>query len=407
MNEELYDTGNPSEIEEKVKKLLRLKERLRPIYFCRYSMNRNYSILYDPVKKRYYAKLYLMNAKNEKRRVSLINSHNTLIYISKNKKIFEKSSRKNCFLVFPLSFGSYQEEYLNRATKNPDMLRTARLIKKKDDYFLSLNISENVENKYEAQNYMGISRGIDSAVCYTIVDFGGKNLSEGYIDVQESPARESPVKDSEINRIANCLLKISEINKSQIIMENLQNSRDRLTYTDRDGRKYSPVLNLYNYNKLIDILNRKIQYIGLPEIIKVSAREIFYSCSSCGNTSKLNRFSENIMICTKCGMYNTIEKSGSLNLARKLIKYSNDKITINVEDTDNGLKFTNNDLGLEFYTQDPLNCTDEFYCEIDRLIKIFYENINMEAENKNFMKKLSMIKKIEKNKKVFELNKVD
>ena len=102
-------------------------------------------------------------------------------------------------------------------------------------------------------------------------------------------------------------------------------------------------------------------------------------------------------------MYSDIDKTGSLNLARKLIKYSNDKIKIIVEDTQNGVKFINTDLEFEFYPQNPYDCIDEFNIEIDKLIKSFYDNINIESKNINFMKKLSMIKKIEKNRKSFEL----
>jgi putative transposase len=341
-----------------------------------------------------------MNVKNEKRKVSLVNSEKPIKYISKDNKIFEKSTRKNCFLVFSLSFGSYQEEFLKKALKDPEILRTARLIKKKDDYFLSISIIEKFEQSIETLNYMGISRGIDCAVSYTVVDLNGNKLFENFIDSEKIP-----VQDCEINRIANTLLKISREHKCQVIMENLQNSRDRLTYTDKDGKIFYPALSINLYNKLLSVLDSKVKNAGLPGIIKVSGRNIFYSCTSCGNISKLNRFSENIMICTKCGTYNTVEKSGSLNLSRKLIKYSSDKILINVEETKAGIKFTNEELGFDFFTKNPLNCIDEFYTEIDKLIKEFYENITVESKSRSFLKKYSMIKKIEKNKKIFELKK--
>jgi hypothetical protein len=249
---------------------------------------------------------------------------------------------------------------------------------------------------------MGISRGIDCAVSYAVVDLNGNKLLEDFIE-----AAKIPVQDSEINRIANILLKTAREHNCQVIMENLQNSRDRLTYTDKDGKILYPVLNINLYNKLLNTLDNKVKNVGLPGIIKVSGRNIFYSCTSCGNISKLNRFSENIMICTKCGTYNTIEKSGSLNLSRKLIKYSSDKILINVEETEAGIKFINEELGFNFFTKNPLNCIDEFYTEIDKLIKEFYENITVESNNRSFLKKYSMIKKIEKNKKIFQLIKKD
>jgi putative transposase len=234
MNEYIENVEDPAPIEEKIKRLIALKDRSRPIFFCRYATCRNYCLLYDPEKNRYYAKIYLMNVKNEKRKVSLVNSEKSIKYISKDNKIFEKSTRKNCFLVFSLSFGSYQEEFLKKALKDPEILRTARLIKKKDDYFLSISIIEKFEQSIETLNYMGISRGIDCAVSYTVVDLNGNKLFENFIDSEKIP-----VQDCEINRIANTLLKISREHKCQVIMENLQNSRDRLTYTDKDGKYFT------------------------------------------------------------------------------------------------------------------------------------------------------------------------
>ena len=102
-----------------------------------------------------------------------------------------------------------------------------------------------------------------------------------------------------------------------------------------------------------------------------------------------------------------IENAGSLNLARRLIKYKNDRIKINVENTRYGLKFTNKELEFEFYPENPYDCVDEFTGKIDKMIKDFYDNINVEYRKLNFKKKLSLIKKIDGRRDNFELITID
>ena len=74
------------DIEKKIKKLTFKYGKLRPLFFCRYSTNRNYSLLYNPDNNRYYAKIYLMNVKNEKRQNLIPFPDKTFIYIEKKRR---------------------------------------------------------------------------------------------------------------------------------------------------------------------------------------------------------------------------------------------------------------------------------------------------------------------------------
>lgn len=369
---------------------------IRPIFFCRYSKVRNYSLLYDAEKDRYYAKIYLMNVRNEKRIKTEKAYNNELKYLDKNKEVYKEATVKKTYVIFPLAFGKWQEKYLKDAIYNPEILKTARLIKRKKEYFLSINIVKNID-MVETVNYMGISRGNENAINYAVVDHKSSLICEGYEDIQGS------ITEDMLNKVANTLVKIALKNKCQVIMEKLIDKGDNLTFQNKQGKNFIPKINCSDYNKLYNIINYKLISSGLRKVIRVSGVGIFYTCPYCHNKSKSNRFSMEIMLCTSCGRTINIDKAGSLNLARRLLQYKNDKINILVESTESGIRFINKDLRLEYYPSNPFDCYNEFMKVLDALIEKFYININLEKESKSYKRKLSIIKKLEANKNNFQL----
>lgn len=398
VDEYFENNKNLDYFEEKVDKLLYKTEKLRSIFFCRYSAKRNYSLLYDADNNRYYAKIYLMNNKNNKRKAGSISSSNTLKYIDKNSEIFKEKLSKKCYLVFPLCFGKWQEGYLKEALDKPEILKTARLVKRDKDYYLSINIVKDEVPQIQTINYMGISRSFSNAVNYAIVDANGECITTGFENIEGNS-----IADNKLHMIANSLVEMAYENRCQLIMEKLVDIGDGLKWQERDGKSYVPILDYASYNKLYSILKYKAQHRGLPGIIRVSAVNIFYTCPNCYRISRANRFSGKLLICTSCGKAADVEEAGSLNLSRKIMKYNKDSIKIKVENTGKGIKFINKELGFEFYPENPYDCLNEFMEYIDNTIKDFYENIEVESKNSGFKKKYSMIKKIEGNKNVFEI----
>lgn len=369
----------------------------RPIFFCRCSSKRNYSLLYNAEKDRYYAKIYLMNVKNDKRKRPEKFEGKVLTYLNRNKDIFKEKGGKRSFLMFPLAFGGYQEKYLKDAMEKTDIIKTARLIRCKDQYFLSINILKENAEAISVVNYMGVARGLENVVNYSIVDGEGKLL------FQDFEEKQSCIKVDKLHAIANHLVKVAKKNNCQVIMENIIGKNDRLSWKEADGKKYMPITNYIQYNELVNIMNYKLRSNGLPAVIKVGSIGIFHTCPYCGVNSKGNRFSKEMLMCISCGSTMDIEKVGSLNLARRLIKNKRDKIKIKVEETNRGLKFTNNDLDFEYYPSNPYDCSEEFLNEIEKSIKNFYDNIDEELKKSTFKKKYSLIKKIEGNKDIFQL----
>lgn len=392
--QQVYDRkGYSEDLEKRIDRLVIKAHSLRPIYFCRYASNRNYSILYDEERDRYYAKIYLVNSKNENRKKPDKIYKRKLFYIDKDKKSFFERGNRRTFLLFPLCFGKWQENFLKEAANNPEIIKSARLIKRSEEYYLAVNIVKEIPRPIEAINYMGISRGIDNSIYYSVVDAEGSIVTTGAIN------------ENNKYKLANNLVQIAGINKCRVIMERLADKGDKLSWKDDNGRSCLPVMDRIEYNCLVNILSYKIPYSGLPNLVRVSSTNIFYCCPNCGINSRVNRFSNKIFMCTSCGTTMDIEKAGSINLAKRLLKYNNDTVKIQVETTEKGVKFTNRDLEFEFYPSNPYNCADEFREEINYVVERFYSNIKAEVKKKNYKKKLSIIKKIESNrrKEIFEL----
>lgn len=397
--EKLMESNEAIEvIEAEIEKLDYKKNNLRPLFFCRYAINRNYSIFYNTETCRYYAKIYLMNVKNKMRKKIAPYDGDIHIYINRQKTVFKENSGKRSYEILPLAFGKWQEKYLKEAILNPEILKTARLKIDKNNYYLCVNMAKERKKVIDVSNNLGISRGINNTLNYCVVNNLGDIVQEGVLNTENNC-----MKLNSIHKLANNIVDLAVTFKSQVILERLIDRGDRLNWLENDGVNYGSKIQVNNYNQLAQILDYKIPDSGLPKVIRVSCINVFYTCPYCGNNSKDNRFSRELLICTSCGMTIDVERAGSLNLARKLIKYKNDKIKIIVEKTESGVKFVNKDLGFEYTPLDPYNCGDEFKEKIACRIRSFYDNINMEARKTTFKKRLSLVKKLEGRKDIFEL----
>jgi putative transposase len=339
-------------------------DRKRPIYFCRYDTKRSYSLLYDIDNKKYYAKLYLLNSRNALS-VEEKATKREVKYISSREEYLERKAKKETFIILPLSFGKWHEKILETALKKPEILRTARLIKKKDEYFLSISVDLPCNEKIESTTYMGVSRGIDNCINYSVVDHEGSIIEEGAINT------DGKNKISSLHIAANNIAGIALRNKSEVIVQNLTEKGDRLSW---DGEtKARPRYGCKTYNRFVNLLEYKLPQMGLPDAVKVSSVDIFQTCPLCGCNTKRNRFSEKLFICTTCGYTGKIESLGSYNLSTKLIKYSKLPVKITVRKEKGGIRLSNSIIGLDLFI--PGSEKDNFYVKIQGEIMDFADKI--------------------------------
>lgn len=339
-----------------------LGEKLRPIYFCRYDTKRCFCLLYDAVNQKFFAKLFLMNTRNGKERYSY-EFNRELNYISK-KPEKAKALKKETFIIVPLSFGKWQLDFLMQAVEKPEILRTARLISKNNEYYLSLSIDLPEDDKIEAQTFLGVSRGMESAVNYTAVDGQGHLLLNGTFECGNSVNQSEQKK--EMYRLASKIVNLAVKNKSMVVLQNITDKGDKLSWTE-EGKTVKPVFGCKQYNDLVRILDYKLPQRGLPAPAKVSSVDIFHSCSACGCNTKKNRFSKTLFICTTCGLSSNLDSLGSLNLSTKLIRYKNTPFKLKTRRTIEGMYLQNELIGLDLFVpryQNPLDALKEKIQEI-------------------------------------------
>lgn len=364
------------------------QEKLRPIYFCRYDTKRSFCLLYDAESNRYFAKLFLMNTKNAKvRKISA--DRRELIYISKNSEA-AKSLKRETFIIIPLSFGKWQENMLRQAVDRPEILRTAHLLCRNDEYFLSISINLPEDKEIKADTFMGVSRGIRNDINYTITDIKGNTIKKGSLENCNNTKDRKQI----ICKMANSIADIALKNKSMVILQNLVGKGDKLSWR-KEGTVHKPVYGCKMYNDLARVLEYKLPQKGLPIPAKVSSVDIFHTCCVCGSNTRKNRFSETVFICTTCGASYSMDELGSRNLAVKLIKYEKTTLKLKARKTPEGMYLSNELIGLNMFVHKSENPYDRLKEEIKLLLEKKQDN---SANSKlNFKDIKSIIDKLVKN----------
>ncbi|KNY25718.1 zinc ribbon domain-containing protein [Pseudobacteroides cellulosolvens] len=365
----------------------------RPIYFCRYDTKRGYCLLYDKEKDRYYVKLYLLNGPNA-RTAAEANIREGLVHVHKDNKMLERKRRKETHIIVPLSFGKWQERIIKEASKAPECFKTARLLVRDNEYYLAISIEAGESKSISTMAYMGVSRGLKSNLHYTVVNSHGEIIISGEIDTLEKNDDSSGIPLNKLHKAANIITDIAISHKAQIIVQNLSQRGDGLGWSDNDLDQYLPRFKRKDYNRMVSLLEYKLQWKGLPKPIKVSPIGIYYTCCSCGRNSKKNRFNKDLLICSSCGTTMDIDKLGSLNLARKLIDYNTSKIKINIKRVDSGVVFSNKILGLDCFTSYKEDQLLRLKNEIQKIIEDT-KLIVKTQDKKAHSARISLIRKLE------------
>ncbi len=360
----------------------------RPIYFCRYDSKRNYCLLYDQVKDKYYVKLYLMNYSHA--RLAAERTDSKLQYIHKDNKLLEREREKETFLILPLSFGKYQEHFLKQAKSEPDIIKTAKLFKKDKEYYLAISIDTAAKELLAIDTFLGVSRGLKNKLSYTVVDKGGFCLTAGAVVERDIP--------NELHIAANHIVNIAKKYKAQVILQNLSHG-DSIVWSEENNVS-APAYQYGLYHKLKVILDYKLKEQGLPTPIKVSSVDLFQRCPECGMSSRQNRFSKERFLCTRCGFTMELDALGSRNLSRKLIHYQKSKIKIKVCETAEGILFINKLIGLHYFASHSEFVLEELRAELLRIIEDINEN---SMQNKQVLRlKRSIQYKLKDNRELID-----
>lgn len=339
-------------------------EKCHPLYFGRYDVNRDFCLLYDEYTGRFYAKLYLLNAKNailpEGRRFEL-----RLRYVTKDQTPLPPPPQGGeRYLILPLSFGKKQLADLNCALENPGVLHTARLLRRDGGYYLMLNMECGAARAIRPACTMGIARRAGGGLHYTLCRKNGEIMQAGSLLSQDAPCQRLFV-------LARDALAIARRHKAQVVLESDGGMRDNVA-----GNGAGAGLRPTEYRSFSRIMSYKLPEAGLPGPVFVSPKGLYNTCPQCHFSTQRNRVSGRLFACIECGFASPGELVGSLNLARRLNKYKADRVPVYCRGTPTGTLYYNKTLGFELLL--PAGSTDAtpVYYQLDLLARgaVGYEN---------------------------------
>lgn len=387
-----FDAGSVSK-KEFAREVDRYIEKYRvekPLLFCRYAVNRDYCLLYNEYTGRFYAKLYLMSVDDTHRERAAHEGYGNLRYITREERYLEPDTRPRRYIVLPLSIGEWQRGYLCQAIKDPSMLKTARLVRRRGDYYLLVNIACATKPPRHTYTTLGIARAVSCRLHYTVSDREGQRSVFGTLGDSSGDA----LSDGALHALANQIVTLAGRYNAQVITCSLVGRSDRLYWSEYRDTGLHPLMSCAEYNRLCAILAYKLPLAGLPRPVTVSPNGIFYSCPNCHKNSRKNRFSGNLFICTVCGKGYDIEELGSYNLSTRLLNYRRSPIVFTVRRSGGCVLIENADLGAAFRlpAEDPP--IEQFFDELYRALRtsgaISFEGLSA----RQYKKRLSLVKKL-------------
>lgn len=338
------DRGDVSDADadKQLSSLLSHSGRVHPLYFGRYAFRRDYCLLYDPGTNRFYAKLYLLNAKNH---LSAPPSGRVLHVVAPGLPPARETSKTRRFIILPLAFGKEQETILRQALDHPQILRTARLMRRNDAYFLVLSVQVFCQTCIVPQTTMGVARAFGGLTC-TVCDADGQTVENAQLPAAKSHA--------ELFRLANRITIHARNARAQVVMEANGGRGDGLVL--KSGTSRIAAFPVGDYTRLGQMLRYKLPEAGLPPPAFVSGSGIYAACPRCGTVTRRNRLSAQMFACVSCGYAAPFQFIGSRNLACKLRSYAGNKVPIYTR-IENGVHHFYNET-LDFSCTLPANSSD-------------------------------------------------
>ncbi len=295
------------------------------VYFCRCSDIRDYCLLYNPDKKRYYAKLYLLNRKDPLKHKPFHSSESKLQVLGGKCGCLKHTARPERYILVPLSFGKRQQELLEKAREDVSMLRTARLVKREGEYYLIVSVAVTPSEEREITHEAGFSRGRDGRFLYTVCNLKGEPVVQSSLPYSADKSAFQGSSMEELHKLSNAISGVAGSYGAQVVLESYP-----------------------QYNRLADLLSYKLQLEGLPPPVRVSPFGLSHTCPRCGCNCRGNSFMGDVFICTACGFGTGLSMLPSYNLALRLGKYRQDKVRFRLVKAGDKRLLVNRMMGLSF-----------------------------------------------------------
>ncbi len=360
-----------------------------PIYFCRYAKNRDFSLLYQPKSGKFYAKLYLLNYKNAIANPS-INTNDSdcsLVYVEPQLQVFCNKRNKIRYLILPLAFGNWQEQYLKQALNEEKIIKTARLFKKGSDYFLSLNLLLKTPTKQKSNNYISIIPKLDKEklfLDYLLLDSHKKILDKGSIEGQGFDFSQTKAM------LSRTIGQICQLKNAQPIVCNCS------SYGQNQHLSKYNLWPLSDYKSWLSSFYQISAQLGLPKPIEVSGRGLYTTCSNCQKNSKNHLCFDNLFLCHQCGYAANISELPLFNLAAKLMVYQDKSLVFYTKIKQNKISIFNHKLAVNYTGFYDEQCFNNFitYLQQEMIIGKAVLNGQKKYQGPDFKQKCALWHKL-------------
>jgi IS605 OrfB family transposase len=336
-----------------------------PVEFCRIDAERNCGLFYQQDQQKFYARLFLLPQGSRfaaplVRRGQYIDIRSGEVYAREEDaqgvqgvKSFGSGKRS---IMVPLEMGDWHEEmlrftqyaFLPQRTKKgePAVPVAARLLKYQDDYQLHVMFKFPKPTRLNPLTLLGVDRGINCLAAGTVTALDGHKIIETfktdgtelrrvqqYIEqnirtrqakgrVAKGDKRRGRIADAHVHLCANQIVELAIKHQSQVVMEDL--SAFAAPHKHQKGKtrsNFNAMLPRRQYQKLLSVIDAKLELAGLPPVRIVSAWHTSLTCSQCGNISKESRSEEDRtqFKCIACGFEAHADVQAGVNIARKLL----------------------------------------------------------------------------------------
>lgn len=319
-----------AELRGRLEAVLAHSGRVHPLYFGRYAAARDYCLLYDPETGRFFAKLHLLNAKN---RLPPAPAGRELRVVAPGLPPARITADPRRFIVVPLSFGKAQREVLRQALDRPQILRTARLVRRGDVYRLVLSVEVSCNACVVPQATMGVARAAPGLAC-TVCGKDGASPANAMLSAEGGQMLFCLAKEITARALAA---------RAQVVLEANGGRGDGFVL--RGGVPQPEVFPAGQYMRLGRILRYKLVEAGLPPPVFVSGSGLNITCPRCGAVTHKNRLSPQMFACVSCGYASPSAFVGSRNLAVRLQKYAGNKVPVYVREENGVRRYFNDTLG--------------------------------------------------------------
>lgn len=299
--------------------------RCKSVYFGRHAAARDFCLLYQPDTGRFFAKIHLMNrqaardwntaatacvaaAGTDARQAT---GHAPLYHLTDGHPPLARAGPGDRFIVVPLDMGLKQYHQLTQAWQNPQMVRTARLCRKGDQFDLHVQVRQRLPEPRQTLHVLGLVRSDTATAAYALCRPDGSVIR---LDVF----------DGEPQTVADAVCRLARQTAAQVVMVDLACRHDGLYRSDPhdiSGEPFAAACGRAGWLTLARRLARQLPLSGLPQPALLSPHRLYQTCPACQNRRKANRLRDNLLVCTACGHSESVAQAGSRNMVQKYIHY--------------------------------------------------------------------------------------